>query len=328
MEHETTLDFFDKVQAVTERILTDKKRRDAVKREKQKKKNALLDWVDAFIWAAGMVLLINQYLFQAYTIPSGSMIDTLLIKDHVFVNKMVYGPELLPGVAKLPSIFQPKRNDVIIFENPSYISRGPVFDIAQRIIYMLTISLVDIDKDESGEPKAHFLIKRAVGMPGDTIVFDKGEFRVKFGGETRFVAERSYKETQNWTHNISRQVNSADYPALEAAGRAAGWTDAGLTVPAYLTRASARTINYPDYLFHEQARLRAMRRLFPDDERYRALSSRLSLGWYIPEGRILPLGDNRDSSRDGRYFGPVRQKKVLGKGVVKYWPPKRMGVIR
>jgi signal peptidase I len=151
-------DFFDTIQGLTEGCLSRRKRIKRIKKEKQRAKNPVLDWIEAFLWAAGVVLLINQYFFQAYQIPSGSMIDTLLIKDRIFVNKIIYGPELLPGMAKLPSPIKPKRNDVIIFENPSYISQGPVFDIAQRIIYMLTLSLVDIDRDESGDPKVHFLI--------------------------------------------------------------------------------------------------------------------------------------------------------------------------
>ena len=55
---------------------------------------------------------------------------------------------------------------MIIFESPEYISSGPLKDILQRIIYMVTLSIVDIDKDEYGQPKHHFLIKRAIGMPG------------------------------------------------------------------------------------------------------------------------------------------------------------------
>jgi signal peptidase I len=108
-------DFFDRLQSLTERCLTYRNRKRRIKKEKQKAKNVIVDWLEAFLWAAGMVLLANQYLVQAYQIPSGSMIDTLLIGDHVFVNKIVYGPELLPGLGKLPSLVKPKRNDIIIF---------------------------------------------------------------------------------------------------------------------------------------------------------------------------------------------------------------------
>jgi signal peptidase I len=323
-------DFFDTIQGLTETYLSRRQRVRRLKKEKQRAKNPVLDWVEAFLWAAGVVLLINQYLFQAYQIPSGSMIDTLLIKDRIFVNKIIYGPELLPGLAKLPSPVKPKRNEVIIFENPSYISRGPVFDIAQRVIYMLTLSLVDIDRDESGDPKVHFLIKRAVGMGGDRFITGQGELKIRFAGEDRWADEREYIAGRGMKHNLSRLMESAAYPGLEAAGRAAAFMDLGLAPPEELTAAASRvnTLRYPDPLAYERARLELLRSARPQENRYRTLLARHTQGWYVPEGRILPLGDNRDNSRDGRYFGPVRVSKILGKGSLIYWPLKRIGPIR
>ncbi|MDR3335331.1 MAG: signal peptidase I [Treponema sp.] len=328
MLEKTKDDFFDRLALLTEQVLTQRCRVRRIKKEKQKTKNPLLDWLEAFIWAAGVVLLINQYLFQAYQIPSGSMIDTLLIGDRIFVNKVIFGPELLPGMAKLPSPIKPKRNDVIIFENPSYISRGPAFDIAQRIIYMLTLSLVDIDRDESGEPKAHFLIKRAVGWGGDRFVLEQGEFRIRFAGEHRWIREREFNAQRKLNHRLSRLMDAGDYPALEAAGKAMAYMDVGLNAPPNLVRTAAATLRYPDYLAREQARLEVLRGAYPQDTRYRMLFARYTQGWYVPEGRILPLGDNRDNSRDGRYFGPIREAKVLGKGSIIYWPLGRLGPIR
>lgn len=324
------IDFFDRVQTLTEAYLTRRARIRRIKKERQRNKNVVLDWLEAFLWAAGMVLLINQYLIQAYQIPSGSMIDTLLIGDRVFVNKIIYGPELLPGLAKLPSPVKPKRNDIIIFENPAYISQGPVFDIAQRIIYMLTLSLVDIDRDEMGRPKPHFLIKRAVGAGGDRLVMEEGVWRIRFAGEDRWVNEQDYQAERNWNHRISRLMDTAQYPALEAAGKGAAYSDLGLSVPENIRAASAgvNNLQYPDFLAHEKARLETIRGALPQDDRYRMLLARYSLGWYVPEGRILPLGDNRDNSQDGRYFGPVRTAKVLGRGAFIYWPLRRSGLIR
>jgi len=323
-------DFFDSLQTFTEAVLTRRKRASRVKKERQRPKNQILDWIEAFIWAAGMVLLANQYLIQAYVIPSGSMIDTLLIGDRIFVNKLVYGPELLPGLAKLPSPVKPARNDIIIFENPSYISKGPVFDVAQRIIFMLTISLVDIDRDETGQPRAHFLIKRAVGMAGDRFIMEKGEMKIRFAGDDRWTDEREYAAARGWKHNISRLMEKEQYAALETAGKAAAWQDLGLPVTERMQKAvsSAGNIRYPDYLAHEKARLENLRRARPHDRRYAKELAKRSLGWYVPEGRLLPLGDNRDNSRDGRYFGPVRLSKVLGKGAAIFWPHRRIGRIR
>ncbi|MDR0388317.1 MAG: S26 family signal peptidase [Treponema sp.] len=323
-------DFFDRLRVLTETYLTRRRRVKRLKKEKLQAKNPIIDWVEAFIWAAGMVLLINQYLFQAYAIPSGSMIDTLLIRDRIFVNKIIFGPELLPGVGKLPSPVKPRRNDVIIFENPSYISRGPAFDIAQRILYMLTLSLVDIDRDENGEPKAHFLIKRAAGTGGDRFVSEKGEMRIRFAGEDRWVNERDYNAVRNVRHNLSRLMPESAYPALEAAGKAAAYRDLGLNAPADIVSLASRAnvIQYPDSFSYGRARLEILRGAYPQDGRYRAALARQTLGWYVPEGYILPLGDNRDNSRDGRYFGPVKESKVLGKALIIYWPLARMGGIQ
>jgi signal peptidase I len=326
----TKPDFFDGLQLATERYLTRRRTVRRVKRERTKAKNPILDWIEAFVWAAGVVLLVNQYLFQAYQIPSGSMIDTLLIGDRIFVDKLSFGPEALPGVGKLPSPIKPKRNQIIIFENPSYISRGPVFDVAQRVIYMLTLSLVDIDRDENGEPKPHFLIKRAVGMAGDRLTMDRGEMSFLFAGETRWTKERDYLSASGKGHPVNRLMQDADYAALKDAGRAAAYSDLALKPPATVasSAATASSIRYPDYIAHERSRLEVHRAASPQDRRYAALLSRHELGWYVPEGRLFPMGDNRDNSRDARYFGPVKESKVLGRAAVIYWPLKRMGPVR
>ena len=324
-----TDDFFNTLQRVTEAYLTQRARKKRMHKEKQAKKHPVVDWLEAFIWAAGFVLLVNQYALQAYQIPSGSMIDTLLIGDHVFVNKIIYGPELLPGVAKISSPFRPKRNDVIIFENPAYQSKGPVFDIAQRIIYMLTVSIVDIDKDENGEPKPHFLIKRAVGMPGDRFINNDGELMVRFAGETRFVSERVYNKARGWNHRISRLIEPSAYASLKAAAKLAAFSYIGIEAAA--ETAFPPRGNWPRFvndITFDTTMLSVMRGAYPHDSRYALLLARRTAGWYVSAGRILPLGDNRDNSHDGRYFGPVKESKVLGKGAFKYWPLGRIGTIK
>ena len=58
------------------------------------KHNALLDWLDAIIFAVVVVTFINTFFFQAFKIPSSSMESSLFTGDHLFVSKLAYGPKL------------------------------------------------------------------------------------------------------------------------------------------------------------------------------------------------------------------------------------------
>jgi signal peptidase I len=194
---------------------------------------------------------------------------------------------------------------------------------------MLSLSFIDIDRDENGEPRVHFLIKRAAGAAGDRFVMENGNMKILFAGEDTWVNETDYILSRGWNHNISRLMKQDEYESLAAAGKASALIDLGFPVGDNLYNAAlgAGNIAAPDYIAHEKARLEMLRRLTPADRRYSMLLAKYNLGWFISEGRIFPMGDNRDNSRDGRYFGPVRISKVLGKGTVIYWPLHRVGRI-
>lgn len=316
------------VQYSTEKILTIRKRKKLRQKKKQQEKNFILDWIEAFLWAACVVLLINQYLFQAYQIPSGSMIDTLLIKDHIFVNKLIFGPELIPGQLKFPSVFKPERNDVMIFESPTYISKGPVFDILQRVLYMLTLSLVDIDRDENGNPKPHFLIKRAAAVSGDSIRFIEGEVQIKPPGFEDWIEESYFLEISGITDRTRRIVQPSDYKSIRASAFLDAYRNSSIQTDRDLLLKTASSVNTNGDMFAwMKYRNEALYSINPQERRYGVLWRKFDSGWYIPEGWLMPLGDNRDNSRDGRYFGPVSLDNVLGKAMFKYWPLQRIGKI-
>ena len=58
------------------------------------KRNVLLDWLDAVIFAVVVVTFINTFFFQAFKIPSSSMESSLYTGDHLFVSKLAYGPKM------------------------------------------------------------------------------------------------------------------------------------------------------------------------------------------------------------------------------------------
>ena len=100
-------------------------------------------------------LVINTFLIAAYRIPSGSMIPTLLIGDWLFVNKAVYGPHIPFTNAHLPSFSEPKRGEVIVFVSP-----------------------YQADEAGRGDDPTPTLVKRMVGMPGDTLYMRTGLLHV------------------------------------------------------------------------------------------------------------------------------------------------------
>jgi signal peptidase I len=61
---------------------------------KKHKKASWREWVDAAIFAIVAATLIRTFVFEAYTIPTGSMEKTLLIRDFLFVSKLSYGPRI------------------------------------------------------------------------------------------------------------------------------------------------------------------------------------------------------------------------------------------
>ena len=320
-------DFIDKLQSFTELLLTRRLRIRLKEKMKQQRRNAFVDWLLAILWAACVVLVINQYVFQNYQIPSESMVKTLRIGDMIFVDKFSFGPEVLPGVAKLPGVAQPRRGQIIVFENPTYLSRGPVFTIVQQMVYMLTLTLVDIDRDQNGEQRVHYLIKRAVGFSGDRLKVYKGEVSIKPEGSSSWFTEPELMKQLGLPFEASRMVAESEYQAIESAGTASAYQEEGLPLPASVGSASMSSA-YKDAFGYDMKRVSVLRDMNPSDNRVAAMARRYALGWYIPEGRIFPMGDNRDNSRDARYFGPVNVNRVLGRALFIYWPLGRAGRIR
>ena len=318
------------IQHTTETCLTWRKRRKLLKKEKQKRKNPVLDWVEVILSAVFIVLLINQYFFQAYQIPSGSMENTLEIGDRIFVNKVIFGPELIPGRYKIGGLTTPKRAQVVIFESPTYLSKGPAFDILHRILYMLSFTLIDIDRDEMGNVAVHFLIKRVIGVPGDRLRVRRGEMEFRLPGEAQWIDEVSIQERYGFRYPTNRIFDTGKYGDLERLAIGIAQEDAGIAVRVNMNEANRElsSTRYRDKYFFDKIWNKTRYQLSPFDRRFGSEWTKRELGWYIGERNIFPMGDNRDNSRDARYFHAVKMEKVLGKFAVRFWPLGRLGGLR
>ena len=97
---------------------------------KRRRKSIVREYAEAIAIAVLLALVIRSLVVQAFTIPSGSMMDTLLVGDYILVNKFLYGPELPLTELHLPSLRDPKRGDIIVFKYPQDEKR----DFIKRIV--------------------------------------------------------------------------------------------------------------------------------------------------------------------------------------------------
>ncbi len=189
-------------------VLTTEKRPSAVR--------TIVEWVAVIVGAVVLALVIKTFLFQAFYIPSESMVSTLEVGDRVLVNKLSY---------RLHDI---NRGDIVVFERP------------------------DADQSNDG---IEDLIKRVIGLPGDSLVIKDG--RILINGQ---LLEEPY-------------------------------LDQGVT-----TQAGPIACAEADPCV-------------------------------IPEDMVWVMGDNRGSSRDSRWFGPIPEDDVIGRAFFRIWPLNRVGVL-
>jgi signal peptidase I len=106
-------------------------------------------WADgpgSFIIAVFIALVIRWAFMEAYVIPSSSMLPTLVVNDHIFVNKIVYGLRVPFTERWLMQFKDPARGEVLVFKHPKEMNR--------------------------------FYVKRVVGLPGDRVFYENGNLYV------------------------------------------------------------------------------------------------------------------------------------------------------
>ena len=189
------------------------------------------EWLRAILWAVVLWLTIRTFLVEAFRIPSGSMESTLLPGDMLFVNKAVYGP-VVPGLGiRLPAWREPVRGDVLIFDSV----------------------------EQPGEK----IVKRLVGLPGDTLVMRAGVL---------------FRNGQVAAEPFVRHQDLARSESTETRRRMRLWQERYLV---------GDSMHYA-----------------PDLQDWGPI--------VVPSDALFVLGDNRDVSYDGRFWGFLPRANVRG----------------
>lgn len=235
---------------------------DAGKAEKRRHfLNEDMEWAETVFSAVLLAAVLMYFVVQAFKIPSGSMEKTLLIGDHLFVNKFIYGLRIPFTDKRVLAFKQVQRGDIVVF-------RFPTDDVNEE-----HCGSVQYGKD---------FIKRVVGLPDDRVEIRAGEVFVNgksLGQEpyTQFIDPSRHPKPPF-------PISNEQYQLL--------WEGRQL-----------------DHKLGDSMR-----------DHFGPI--------VVPPDAYLMMGDNRDRSCDGRYWGPVQKKYLKGKAWVKYWPPSRMGGIR
>ncbi len=134
-----------------------------ISKSRIKKKSVVREYAEAAVIAVILALIIRTFVVQAFKIPSGSMEPTLLVGDHILVNKFLYGVKIPFIRNTIIPISKPQRDDVIVFIYPH-----------------------DTSKD---------YIKRVIGLPGDRIeIFDR---KININGTLYDDKHGVYSEVRN-----------------------------------------------------------------------------------------------------------------------------------
>jgi len=309
-------------------------------RKPKKEKSALRDWIETIIIAGILALIIKETIIQAFYIPSSSMEATLLIDDHILVNRFIY---------KLTDV---KRNDIIIFKFPHDADYPePSSNYKKIILLPLFINtkpsgILDIIKYY----RPRDFIKRAIGMPGDT--FEMRNKIVYINGEKEKLNEAIYTSTDVLLEcdyfgsiKIPKKNDIIKFSELNifelfCFEKYFEYKKIKFEYEFEYFIDSKKQENIETIFGMQPIKSIELRRLCVYDENNKHSGKKTEFKitkimidgaeikeYKMPEDCYFALGDNRDNSSDSRFWGFVPYSLIKGEPLVIYWPLTRLRIL-
>lgn len=253
------------------------------------KSTAPVRWAYDFFPILAIVLVVRSFLIEPFNIPSSSMVPTLYTGDFIAVNKYAYGIRLPLVNTKVLDLGAPQHGDVVVFRYPE-------------------------------NPKIYY-IKRVIGVGGDTVSFNNGQLSV------------------NGKAIATTPANFTPDPKMTAQLYPPGKTETGEVVTAeqaaQLGNQEEQTARYlqesPSSNHQHLVRYLGDKNWFQYASFLQQASPQLMASqgqqWQltVPKGHYFVMGDNRDRSADGRFWGFVPDENLAGKAVY-VWTHKASGL--
>nr|WP_315265376.1 signal peptidase I [Moraxella osloensis] len=253
------------------------------------KSTAPVRWAYDFFPILAIVLVVRSFLIEPFNIPSSSMVPTLYTGDFIAVNKYAYGIRLPLVNTKVLDLGAPQHGDVVVFRYPE-------------------------------NPKIYY-IKRVIGVGGDTVSFNNGQLSV------------------NGKAITTTPANFTPDPKMTAQLYPPGKTETGELVTAeqaaQLGNQEEQTARYvqesPSSNHQHLVRYLGDKNWFQYASFLQQASPQLMASqgqqWQltVPKGHYFVMGDNRDRSADGRFWGFVPDENLAGKAVY-VWTHKASGL--
>ncbi len=133
------------------------------------RKSKFREYTEAIIIAVLLALLIRAFVVQAFKIPSGSMLETLQIGDHILVNKFIYGLKFPFTDSRVLIFSPPKRRDIIVFSFPKNKEKRECTSLSSNLSARVGNAVRRGNPFYLFKDDCRDFIKRVVGVGGDRI---------------------------------------------------------------------------------------------------------------------------------------------------------------
>ena len=136
-----------------------------------------------------LYLVVTRFLVSTYRIESVSMEPALSPADRVIVSEIPYGPRVPFSSLRLPGQAAPARGDLVAVQPPFLNEPSLIARILEPVFGFATLQRLSLYRDLYGGRVSSYMVKRVVGLPGDTLRLSNFTLMVKPRGSSAFVSE-------------------------------------------------------------------------------------------------------------------------------------------